>query len=319
MQNSHFLLIGPGAVGGFYIGKLAQKYPNIDVLCRSDSEELKTQGLKVSSPDGNYIFKPLNIYTDPEQIKKTYDYIFLCTKVINVKKNIELLKATVSKDTVIVLIQNGIKIEQPIKNNFPQNTIISAIAFVCATKTAPAQIQHVASGRLTLGLYPQGLSKQVELLNTAFNQAGIECSLSKNIKQDRWQKLLWNASFNPVSVLAGEADTKELLDDPDTNLLIRKIMEEIVLIAASTGITLDNELIDMNITNTHKMKPYKTSMLVDFENQREMEVEAILGNALRVAKANQVTAPNLFSIYALLKLKNRNFATRPETVLQYSR
>jgi 2-dehydropantoate 2-reductase len=76
-----------------------------------------------------------------------------------------------------------------------------------------------------------------------------------------------------------------------------------VQIAAASGHQLAADIIDLNVDSTHKMPAYKTSMLIDFENGREMETEAILGNAVRVADRLEMAIPYLKSLYALMKLR----------------
>jgi 2-dehydropantoate 2-reductase len=130
----------------------------------------------------------------------------------------------------------------------------------------------------------------------------VVCEVSEDVVTARWRKLVWNAPFNPISVLGGGADTKTMVENPESLELARKVMEEVCLIAAAAGHPLPGEIVQQNIDGTRAMAPYKSSMLVDFEAARPMEVEAILGNGLRVAKRHGVDAPHMESLYGLLKL-----------------
>jgi 2-dehydropantoate 2-reductase len=87
--------------------------------------------------------------------------------------------------------------------------------------------------------------------------------------------------------------------------LARKVMEEVCRTAEAAGHPLPEEVVQQNIDGTRAMAPYKSSMLVDFEAGRPMEVEAILGNGLRVAKRHGVSAPHMESLYGLLKLVDK--------------
>jgi 2-dehydropantoate 2-reductase len=93
-----------------------------------------------------------------------------------------------------------------------------------------------------------------------------------------------------------------MVENPQSLELARKVMEEVCLIAAAAGHPLPGEIVQQNIDGTRAMAPYKSSMLVDFEAARPMEIEAILGNGLRVAKRHDVSAPHMESLYGLLKL-----------------
>jgi 2-dehydropantoate 2-reductase len=84
---------------------------------------------------------------------------------------------------------------------------------------------------------------------------------------------------------------------------IRSIMEEICRIADAIGHSLPDDLIDINIAITYSLPLYKTSMLLDYENGRPMETEAIIGNALRAGNRSGITSPHLESVYAMMKLR----------------
>jgi 2-dehydropantoate 2-reductase len=99
-----------------------------------------------------------------------------------------------------------------------------------------------------------------------------------------------------------------MVENPESLELASQVMEEVCRIAEAAGHPLPEGVVQANIDGTRKMIPYKTSMLVDYEAGRPMEIEAILGNALRVAKRYDVSAPYMKSLYRLLKLveiKNR--------------
>jgi 2-dehydropantoate 2-reductase len=86
-------------------------------------------------------------------------------------------------------------------------------------------------------------------------------------------------------------------------VFVHNIMLDICRIAEARGHHLPEDIIDRNIKNTYTMPPYKTSMLLDFENGHPMETEAILGNAVRAARQTGISSPYLDSVYALMKLR----------------
>lgn len=125
-----------------------------------------------------------------------------------------------------------------------------------------------------------------------------------DIVTSRWIKCVWNAPFNPLSVLSGGLATQDILQTQE--VFVRDIMREVCTIAAACGHLLPNDVVDTNITNTYNMPSYKTSMLLDFEQGHPMETEVILGNAVRAAEREKVECPNLKALYALMKLRELN-------------
>ena len=193
---------------------------------------------------------------------------------------------------------------------FLDNEIISGLAFICATRTDPGHIDHVDFGRLVIGHYPAGKSDKTDQLANLFNDSGLSCTVSEDVVTDRWRKLVWNAPFNPISVLAGGADTKTMVENHESQELARQVMEEVCEIAKAVGHPLPLGVVQENIEGTRRMSPYKSSMLVDFEAGRPMEVEAILGNAIRVARRLGVAVPHMESLYGLLKLVDKKIRSQ---------
>ncbi|MGZ5049704.1 MAG: ketopantoate reductase family protein [Methylobacter sp.] len=296
------LVIGAGAVGAFYGALLAQAGAEVSVVCRSDYHQVKQHDFLINSQAlGRWNFTPANVLRDVSDFRGTPDYILLCTKVIPSLNRVELIRSAVGPNTAIVFIQNGVEIEQEIIDAFPNNEIISGLAFICCNRTGPGEILHLAYGRLALGNLPGGISFKTAQLCELFNQSGIECGASDDIVTGRWQKCVWNAPFNPLSVLSGGLQTLDILQTQEP--FVRSIMHEVCNIAAASGHPLPADIVDTNIENTYAMPPYKTSMLLDYENGHPMETEAILGNALRAAERLGVAAPHLGSVYALMKLR----------------
>jgi 2-dehydropantoate 2-reductase len=306
MQNPNVLIVGAGAVGSYYGGRLSQSGAKVSVLSRSDYEEVKKNGINIQSVNGDFKFIPDEVVKSVSDYSKKPDYIIVTTKVLPELDIVNLIKSQVKKNTSIVLIQNGINIEEKIYNTFPENEIISGLAFICVSKVSPGTILHQDFGRLAIGTYPNGISKKVTFLQNLFNESGVKCLTNENIVNSRWQKLVWNAPFNPLSVILGGATTEMILKNEKTTVLAKKIMQEVVDLAKLSGYELPNDIIEKNIKNTLNMAPYKTSMLLDFENKRPLEVEAILGNTLKIAEENNFLASNLKVIYEILSFLNDN-------------
>ncbi|MDP1774178.1 MAG: 2-dehydropantoate 2-reductase [Methylobacter sp.] len=296
------LVIGAGAIGAFYGSLLAQAGAEVSVVCRSDYDRVKQHDFIINSQAlGRWNFTPAQVLKNVTDFKGTPDYILLCTKVIPTLDRIALIRPIVGRNTSIVFIQNGVEIEQEMLNAFPNNELVSGLAFICCNRTGPGEILHLAYGRLALGNLPNGISRKTAQLCELFNQSGIECGAVDNIVTGRWQKCVWNAPFNPLSVLSGGLLTLDILQTQE--FFVRSIMQEVCDIAAASGHPLPDDIVNINIENTYAMPPYKTSMLLDYESGQPMETEAILGNAVRAAQRLGIAVPHLDSVYALMKLR----------------
>ena len=301
-MTTKVLIIGAGAIGGFYGALLAKAGAEVAVVCHSDYDHVKQQGFIIESYIfGTWTFTPSHVLKSAADYQDTVDYVLLCTKVIPSIDRVALIRPAVTANTAIVFIQNGVEIEQEIVDAFPENEIISGLAYICSHKTKQGKILHQAYGRLALGTLPDSVSHKTARLCELFEHAGIECNTTENIVTERWKKCVWNAPFNPLSVLSGGLSTLDILKSQEA--FVRCIMQEICRIAEAVGHQLPDTIIDVNIAITYGMLPYKTSMLLDYENGRLMETEVILGNALRAGKRAGLKIPYLESIYALMKLR----------------
>ncbi len=167
-------------------------------------------------------------------------------------------------------------------------------------------MNHQTMGQLNLGRYPSGSSPAGERLASLFNGGGIGCKLTDNVVSARWQKAVWNATFNPVSITGGMLDTAVMLGTPESTAFIRRAMEEVCAVAAAAGYPMHSEA-DRAADRRHQaMPPYHTSMALDYKYGRPMEIEAILGNTVRAARKHGVSTPILETLYALTKMIERN-------------
>ncbi len=301
MKQDKILIIGAGAIGAFYGALFAKAGADVATLCRADYQIVQKQGYLIESETlGTWTFQPSQIIKNASEYVGKADYIIICTKIIPETDRVKLIQAAVDDNTAIVMIQNGINIEEELVQAFPDNNIISGLAFICSNRVAPAHIHHLAYGKLTLGSLNQDNSEAEHLSQLLIN-SGIEATTSPDIVGSRWLKCLWNAAFNPLSVLSDGLSTAQILNTQER--LIRIIMQEVSAIAKASGHSLADDSIDNNIQSTYLMPPYKTSMLLDYQKGQSMEIEAILGNAIRTAQSYQVPCPTLDTLYALMKLK----------------
>lgn len=303
MPAPKVLVIGAGAIGGFYGALLAKAGAEVSVVCRSDYDHVRQHGFSINSFQlGAWIFKPAQVLKQVDEYQQSADYVLLCTKVTPSVDRVSLLRSALSPTTTtLVFIQNGVDIEHELVTAFPDNEIISGLAFICSNRTSAGAINHLAYGRLTLGPVSNRVSTKYQQLVQLFNSAGIECKPSNAITTDRWKKCVWNAPFNPLSVLSGGLATLAILQTQET--LVRKIMAEVCEIAAAAGHPLPEDIIAFNITSTYEMPPYKTSMLIDYEAGNTLETEAIIGNVVRSAHRSGVACPHLETIYGLMELR----------------
>jgi 2-dehydropantoate 2-reductase len=291
MRRIKILVVGCGAVGAYYGGRLSAGGAEVSAVARTGFETIKKQGFRIKSVSGDFLFKPAQVIKNAADYEGKPDFVLVCAKVLP-EINIEsLIKPVLSAKTSILLIQNGLGLEAKLKNAFPHNHIIGGVAFICVFRAAPGIVHHTDYGRLRIGSWPKDDDRSKALLiRDIFIKGGVNCEISDDIVRTRWEKLIWNIPFNPLSAITG-ADTAVILGRDSSLKLVRNIMLEVKSIAEKEGYKIAPGLIDKYLADTLQMRPYKTSMLMDMENGRPIERDALLGAVLETAKAHNIRAP----------------------------
>lgn len=299
----NILIVGAGAVGALFGSALARQGARVSVVCRSDYDAVSRDGYDIHSPVfGDHRFRPERVYREVAECREPPDYVVLTSKVLENVDRAALIRPAVGPRTVIVLIQNGIDIEAPIAAAFPENELLSSLAFVAVGRSAPGRVNHLSLGSLILGRYPAGVTPATQALAEAFEAGKVPCKLTENVVGARWQKAVWNAVFNPISILGGVLDTDAMLRTDAEAAFVRRAMQEVCDVAQAAGHPQSPNVVEQMIAATKAMPAYKTSMALDYENGRPMEIEAIIGNTVRAGRKVGVATPNLDAIYALAKM-----------------
>jgi 2-dehydropantoate 2-reductase len=311
------LLFGGGAIGGVYIYTFLQAKCTVTAVLRSNYTHVKTHGFHMDSIRfGRVDFHPTNVVPDIHSAAAhgPYDFIVICSKTFpnSTPSLADQIRPAISPNTAVVLIQNGIDIEHNISAAFPGNPLLSTVVYLPSTQTSPGVIDYGYSQNETLnlleiGTYPStappahkaAAARLAELVNAG----GGVAEVFDDVQTQRWSKLVVNASWNPITALSLSTDADFLRSSPCAKTLVRNVMYEVVSIAQALGIEgVTRELADEHLARHAKRTVGKApSMLVDVQEGRPFELEAIVGNAVSRAETAGVKVPLLEAIYALAK------------------
>ena len=225
-------IIGTGAIGGYYGAKLAHAGQEVHFLLHSDYEYVKQHGLQVNSCDGSFHLDDVNAYQHTEDMPKC-DVVLVCLKSVNNGKLQSLLPPLLHSKTLVVLIQNGIGVEEDVQKMFPDVQLAAGLAFICSAKTEPGFVNHQCYGSINLANYSCRDEALMQAVVDEFRQANIETGLVE-YHEARWKKAVWNMPFNGMTV-ALHTQTDLLLKNKATRQLIREQMMEVVSTAQHLG------------------------------------------------------------------------------------
>ncbi len=294
-----YAVIGTGALGGFYGARLQRAGCEVHFLLHSDYEHVRTHGLIVESQEGDFTLPQVNAYRDPRDLPAC-DVVLVCLKAT---QN-HLLPGLLPASGTVVLMQNGLGAEEELARFIAPDRLMAGLAFLCSNKIGPGHIRHLDYGYVRLAELAGGITPRMQQIAADFERAGIPVTLTDDLASARWHKLVWNIPYNGLSVVLN-ADTNELMAHPATRALVAALMQEVVAGAAVCGRHIEQAFVQKMLADTEKMPPYRTSMKIDSDAGRPMEVEAIYGNPLRIALAAGAQLPRLETLYRQLTFLNR--------------
>ena len=299
MRHRRYAIIGTGALGGFYGARLQRAGCDVHFLLHSDYDHVWQHGLVIESKDGNFTLTSVHAYRDVRDLPA-------CDVVIVALKATQnhLLPALLPSTGVVMLMQNGLGGEELVAGIVGAERVLCGLSFICSNKVGPGHIQHLDYGLVSLGeVATRGISDRMRGIADDLQRSGIPVQLLDDFRVARWNKLVWNIPYNGLSVILN-ATTTEVMANPDTRQLCEQIMREVVADAHACGVPVEDEIVVKMLDHTEKMTPYRTSMKIDFDEHRPMEVEAIFGNPLRAAQAAGAKSPLLETLYRQLQFLN---------------
>ena len=305
MSELRYAIIGTGALGGFYGGRLAKTGLDVHFLLHSDYEHVRDHGLRVDSVDGDFVLPHVHAYGAAGDMPPC-DVVVVSLKTTANALLGELLPPVLADDGVVLVLQNGLGIEERVAEIVGPQRVMGGLCFLCSIKAGPGHIRHLDYGYVTLGEYeaegkPGGISGRMRTIGADFEAAGIRVQYAEDLVLARWRKLIWNVPFNGLSVLL-DATTDRIMAGEPSRALAEDLMREVAAAArAAAEREIPESFIQSQLADTAKMTPYSPSMLLDRRAGKPMEIEAIFGEPIRAAQAAGCNVPRIETMCRLLK------------------
>ncbi|MBW7857447.1 MAG: 2-dehydropantoate 2-reductase [Leptonema sp. (in: Bacteria)] len=296
-------VIGAGAVGAYYGSKLQKAGSLVQYQSNTMS---KTKRLNVKSVRGNYSL-PVEVFANSNQMKPA-DVVIVTIKVLPSIDLKSLIEPVLKQKSTILILQNGINQDEKYDRLFKKfkPVILGGLPFTCISRLNQSTIQHVDYGSIQIAPLHQNKVdiQKAKQLTDLCNKADIDTSYRGDLRKARYEKLLWNVAYNTLSVILNSTTDAMVNNDEVANLSLR-LMNEVTQIAAAENIKISGKTCIAMLERTRNMAPYKTSMLLDYESKRPMEIDLILGELIRMAKKRKISLPHIQMTYDLLQFLDR--------------
>lgn len=295
------MMVGAGAVGGFFGAHLARHNPNVSFLLRPKTQAaVARNGLTIRSAIGESFTVHPPSSSDPKSLPQP-DLIILGVKAYDLDEVMGQIEPVLKPDTTIVTLQNGVTIEDTLKARFGRERIVGGVAFIYSKIVEPGVIDHYKKGMVTIGELMGLETPRLTEIAGIFKAAGIPCFLSKDIRKAKWEKMCWNCVFNPLAVLVND-HVARALDHPELKPIITTLVREVSAVAmAAHRVPLDDDMPEKVMKWSQELRDIHTSMYDDWRAGRPTEIDFLNGYIVKRGQEFGIPTPMNEMAMALIK------------------
>jgi 2-dehydropantoate 2-reductase len=312
-------VLGAGAIGAYVGAALHRGGAEVHLVARgAHLAAMREHGVRVISERGDFEARP-HVTDSPAEIGPV-DIVFMGLKEYSYASAGPLITPLLDASTAVVTAQNGIPAwyfhglkgpheDQRVETVDPDGAVSRVIAperaigcvVYCSTAIErPGVIRHMEGTRFSIG-EPDGTeSARCEQFSAAMVGGGLKCPIEPDLRKDIWLKLMGNISFNPISALTG-ATMVEIAQNSGTRRLVVAMMQETLAVARALGSEPDIS-IERRLAGAERVGSHKTSMLMDLEAGKPLELAAIMAAPIELARLAGVAVPSLEAIWAAVSL-----------------
>ncbi len=316
-----YTIVGAGAIGGYLGAKLALAGEEVTFIARNKNlAAINAKGFRLLLPDGSEQHAPSVRAVQTPSEAGPQDVVLLTTKAHQVRELLPGLRALFGPETVVVTMINGVPwwYFQRLGGAFDGRTlssvdpdgalaagieierVVGSIVYPAAELVEPGVVRVIEGNRFSLGELDGQRTPRIETLSKSMMAAGFKAPVSRDIRSEIWVKLWGNLSFNPISALT-HATLEDICRFPPGRELAAKMMAEARAVGEKLGVEFKVSL-EQRIAGAEGVGAHKTSMLQDVEHGRALELQALVGSVVELARITETPTPTIDAIHAAAAL-----------------
>jgi 2-dehydropantoate 2-reductase len=324
-----FAVVGAGAIGGYLGAKLALAGEDVTFIARRRNlEAINANGFRLTNEDGSEQHTRGVRAVQRMADAGPQDAVLLTVKAHQVKDLLPELRELFGPQTMVVSMINGVpwwyfqRLAGPYEGRRLESVdpggaiaaaieterVIGSIVYPAAELVAPGHVRVIEGNRFTLGELDGSRSERIGALSHAFMNAGFKAPVARDIRSELWIKLWGNCSLNPISALT-HATLEEICRFPASRALVATMMAEAQAVGEKLGVVFKIS-IDKRIAGAEAVGAHKTSMLVDVENGRAIELDALVSAVVELARITETPTPAINAVQAVTALLAHTLAVR---------
>ncbi len=295
-------IIGAGGVGGYFGARLAEAGHEVAFVARgAHKDAMKAKGLTVHSPLGEVHLPAPDVVDDPAAVGPREAVLF-CVKLWDVPGAAEIVRPMLGSESCVAPIQNGVSVTDTLSGLLGAEQVLGAVTQISASIEAPGVIRHHGEfARLIFGEPGGGSSARVERLAAACRAAGIEARVSPDIAVDIWKKFIFLAPMAGATAFY-RVPIGEIRDHPERWARLEAMVRETAAVGRAKGVALADDAERGSLAFLGKLPPaMKSSMQLDLERGRRLELEWLNGEVVRLGAELGVPTPETAAVFEALE------------------
>jgi 2-dehydropantoate 2-reductase len=304
------LIVGAGAVGGYFGGRLAQAGHDVTFLVRpSRAKQLGRDGLRIISPHGDAVLTPKLV--SAEEIDRPYDAVFLSVKAYALEVAMDDFAPAVGPETMILPVLNGMRHIDLLTKRFGEYAVIGGVCIVASEIDDEGRIVQLADfQRLVYGERNGETTPRLKTLDATLQGAGFDARLSTDILQEMWEKWVQLASLGAITCLM-RGTIGQIVAVPGGADLSLKVLDESAAIATACGHKPSEALLSRHAAAmTVPESQLTSSMYRDLRKGARVEADHILGDFIERGSAHGVATPLLKAALVNLRVYQEGLSKR---------
>lgn len=297
------LIVGAGAVGGYFGARLAAAGADVAFLARgAQARALRARGLILRSPLGDLQLAPLRVFTPGDPIDRPADLVLVAVKLYDLDEAARELARHLHSQSLVLPLENGVEAPDLLAARLPGRRIAAGVAYIGAHIEAPGVIRHTGTlARLVFGAIDGGCDPLLVALAQWCSRAGIDHRKSTAMTVELWRKFVFLAPFSAITTWA-KAPIGRVREDPTLWARLEALVEEAAAVGRARGGLLPADIVADCLALMRALPAsMRSSMLADYEAGRPLELAWLLGAVVRMGEAAGVAVPTSRAIFADLQ------------------
>ena len=297
------LVMGSGAVGGYYGGVLRHAGNEVTFVARGDHlAAIRERGLRVDSVTSGNFTVEADATARPDASLRP-ELVLFCVKGYDNATAIDLLRPVVREDTTVLTLQNGIGSGAQLADAFGEHKVMLGVTYVDAALKGPGHVAEFGGpSRLVFGEADGGRTDRAAAISDALSGAGVTVELTSDVETALWRKFLFICAWSGMICLT-RSPMAEILASPATERMTTDVLREVQFVAGARGIELSDSEVEAAMQSFRDAgEDSVSSMYIDLQAGKPLEIEVLNGAVARMGAEVGVATPVNDFIVACLAL-----------------